>query len=66
MTSDELVHLPATLTVEEAAGVLGVARGSAYAAAVRGSCLGRRLLVPAPRLLALLGAGRPLIEAKGR
>ena len=48
-----------TLTVEEASVLLGVSRTSAYEAARAGQLptikLGRRLLVPRARLLALLG-----------
>jgi excisionase family DNA binding protein len=50
----------ATCTIEEAAQILGVSRGVAYESARRGELpvlsLGRRRLVPVPRLLALLGA----------
>ena len=50
----------ATLTVEEAAAVLGVSRGNAYEAVRSGALpslrLGARILVPVPRLLAMLGA----------
>jgi excisionase family DNA binding protein len=58
-----------TLTVEEAAELLGVSRGLAYEAARRGDLpvirLGRRLLVPTARLLELVGAenGPPREEA---
>lgn len=49
----------ATLTVEEAAKVLGIGRGSAYAAAHDGTLpvkhVGRRLLVPVGELRAFLG-----------
>lgn len=54
-----------TITVEEAGRLIGVSRGSAYEAAARGEIptirIGRRLLVPVARLLAMLGAepGRP-------
>lgn len=54
-----LAELPPTLTIEEAGDMLGISRRSAYRAAARGELptlrLGRRLLVPTPRLLALLG-----------
>lgn len=50
----------ATIGVAEAADLLGIGRSAAYEAARRGQLptlrLGRRLLVPVPRLLALLGA----------
>ena len=48
----------ATLTVEEAAELLGVGRSCAYDAARRGDIpavrLGRRLVVPVPALIRLL------------
>jgi excisionase family DNA binding protein len=53
----ELEHR-ATISVEEAAELLGIGRTAAYEAARRGqlpTCrLGRRLLVPVPALIALL------------
>ena len=53
--------LPPTITVEHAGQLLGVSRRSAYRAAAAGEIptlrLGRRLLVPTQRLLALLGVG---------
>jgi excisionase family DNA binding protein len=49
----------ATIRVDEAAAVLGVGRSAAFEAARRGELpvirLGKRLLVPVPQLLALLG-----------
>ncbi len=49
-----------TVTVPEAGQLLGIGRDAAYAAAERGELpclrLGRRLAVPVPRLLGLLGA----------
>jgi excisionase family DNA binding protein len=51
--------LPTTLTVEQAAKLLRISRGLAYEAARRGEIptirLGRRVLVPRAKLLALLG-----------
>ena len=48
------------MTVEEAAGVLRLSRGSAYEAVRRGDIptirIGRRLLVPRVRLMAMLEA----------
>ena len=48
-----------TCTVPEAGQLLGIGRDAAYAAAERGELpclrLGRRLVVPVPRLLDLLG-----------
>ena len=50
-----------TLTVEEAAEVVGISRGAAYQAARTGEIptlrIGRRILVPTARLLDLLGIG---------
>jgi excisionase family DNA binding protein len=49
-----------TLTVEQAAQLLGISRGLAYQAAREGEIptirLGRRVLVPRARLLELVGA----------
>ena len=48
-----------TISVEEAAQVLGIGRSAAYEAVHRGEIphvrIGRRYLVPVPRLLAMLG-----------
>jgi excisionase family DNA binding protein len=50
---------PLTLSIEEAAELLGIGRSSAYEAARNGQLptirLGRRLLVPRPKLEAMLG-----------
>lgn len=58
-----------TVSVEEAARLLGVGRGLAYEAARRGEIptirLGRRLLVPRARLLALLGEEQLVTAASG-
>lgn len=52
------------LTVEEAAQLLGISRGLAYEAVRQGQIpsirLGRRVLVPRARLLALLDAPEPV------
>lgn len=49
-----------TVTVPQAGELLGIGRDAAYAAVGRGDIpvlrVGRRLLVPVPRLLALVGA----------
>jgi excisionase family DNA binding protein len=48
-----------TMTVEEAAKVLGISRGLAYQGVTEGSIpsirIGRRILVPRARLMQLLG-----------
>ncbi len=52
----------ATITVEQAAQILGLGRTAAYEAARRGEFptrrLGRRIVVPVPALLEWLGAPR--------
>lgn len=52
-----------TISVEEAAELLGVGRSVAYEAARRGEIpcrrLGRRLIVPVPALLEWLGVSTP-------
>jgi excisionase family DNA binding protein len=66
-----LRDLPPTLTVEQAGELLGISRYAAYRAAAAGELpilrLGRRLLVPTPRLLRMLGvdssAGEPMVGA---
>ena len=59
LTIDDIRHR-ATITVPEAARVLHLARDSCYRAALAGELptlrLGRRIVVPVPRLLAMLGA----------
>jgi excisionase family DNA binding protein len=58
----DTVTLRATITVEEAAALLGIGRTAAYEAARRGQLptrrLGRRLVVPVPAFLDWLGAIR--------
>ncbi|NRG40373.1 helix-turn-helix domain-containing protein [Rathayibacter sp. VKM Ac-2835] len=53
----------AAISVEEAGEVIGIGRASAYAAVRNGELpsirIGRRLVVPVPALLALLGEGAP-------
>jgi excisionase family DNA binding protein len=55
----ELTDLPATMTITEAAGLLGVSRSAGYRAVARGEIptirIGRRLLVPTAKLYALIG-----------
>ena len=54
----DLDSLPPTITVEQAADILGVSRSSAYRAVKNDEIptfkIGRRLLVPTARLLAML------------
>lgn len=58
---EDLDVLPPTITVERAGDLLGLSRSAAYRAADRGELptirFGRRLFVPTPKLLALLGIG---------
>lgn len=62
MIGMNLSHLQdrATISVSEAAALLGISRNSAYEAARTGQLptlrLGRRLLVPVPALLRMLGS----------
>ena len=55
-----------TITVEEAASLLGIGRSAAYDAARRGQLptrrLGRRLFVPVPAFLAWLGSTSETLE----
>ncbi len=50
---------PATMTIPEAAKLLGISRSGAYRAVARGEIptirIGRRLLVPTAKLYAMLG-----------
>ncbi len=56
-----------TITVEEAASLLGLGRSAAYEAARRGEIpnrkLGRRVIVPVPAFLAWLGVQPTTVEA---
>jgi excisionase family DNA binding protein len=60
----------ATLTVEQAAGLLGISRGLAYEGVRRGEIpsirIGRRMLVPRHALLVLLGDASPTGDAAPR
>jgi hypothetical protein len=57
-----------TLTVPEAGRMLGLGRGSAYAAARRGDIptlpFNGRLVVPVPKLLIMLGVSAAEVEAE--
>lgn len=62
----DIESLPATITVEHAAEILGISRSSAYRAATRGEIpvirIGRRLLVPTAKFLAMLGVNTTVNE----
>ena len=67
---DPLTELRGKTTVPiwpDAARVLGISRNSAFKAAADGSRptlrFGKRLVVPVPRLLAMLGVGEPAAPA---
>jgi excisionase family DNA binding protein len=61
VTADEVRHLPAALTVIQAARVLRIGRSSAYQAVQAGTWptrvvrVGRSIRIPAAEVLALLG-----------
>jgi hypothetical protein len=69
LTLDELRSRP-TVTVPQAGMVLGLGKDAAYECARRGDIptirLGRRVVVPTPRLLAMLGVEVPTIEPTRR
>jgi excisionase family DNA binding protein len=54
-----VTEYPVTITVEEAAALVGMSRSAAYRAAARGQLptvrLGRRLRVPTAKFLSMLG-----------
>jgi excisionase family DNA binding protein len=56
---ERLASLPPMISVEETSKLLGVSRSAGYRAAATGQIptlrVGRRLLVPTPRLLRMLG-----------
>ncbi len=60
MTLDEIRNRP-SLTVEDAGRVLGLGRVAAYKAVKSGAIpsirIGRRICVPTPKFLAMLGDG---------
>jgi excisionase family DNA binding protein len=59
MRTPDLSKLPPTISIEEAALMLGISRSAAYRAAKAGQLVtfrvGRRLLVPTAPLLRMLG-----------
>lgn len=63
----DLDALPPTITVEDAGELLGLSRSAAYRAADKGELptirFGRRLFVPTPKLLKLLGGGSDEMRA---
>ena len=62
MTNSLAVFQRATITVEEAARILGISRGSAYEAVRRGDIptirIGKRLIVPVAALGRMLAVGQ--------
>lgn len=62
MTNSLAVFQRATITVEEAARILGISRGSAYEAVRRGDIptirIGKRLIVPVAALERMLAVGQ--------
>lgn len=58
--------LPPTMSIPQAAVILGISRRSAYRAAANDELptikVGRRLLVPTARLLAMLGVVQPAVD----
>jgi excisionase family DNA binding protein len=60
---ERLASLPPMISVEETSKLLGVSRSAGYRAAATGQIptlrVGRRLLVPTPRLLRMLGVVEP-------
>ena len=62
MTNSLAVFQRATITVEEAARILGISRGSAYEAVRRGDIptirIGKRLIVPVAALERMLSVGQ--------
>jgi hypothetical protein len=69
LTLDEL-RSRLVVDVEEGGAHVGLKRSAAYAAAKAGQLptvrFGRRLMVPVPKLLALLGVDGPVTESNGR
>lgn len=63
-----LDELPPTISIDDAADILGISSRAAYRAAAKGELpsvvLGRRRLVPTPRLLAMLGVDHAPVVAK--
>ena len=59
ITTPERHDLPATMTIPDAAELLGISRSAGYRGVARGEIpsirIGRRLLVPTAKLYALLG-----------
>lgn len=59
----DAIRQRSTIRVPEAGELLGLGRDASYAAAAKGEIptlrFGRRLVVPVPKLLAMLGADSP-------
>lgn len=65
----DMRKLPLTLSVEEAGELIGISRRSAYRAVAAGHLptlrVGRRVLIPTAKLLALLGIENAPVEDLG-
>lgn len=65
-----LANLPPTLSVEEAAEQLGIGREAAYQAVRSGQIpslrIGRRIRIPTPKLLEMLGVSLDDEQADGK
>ncbi|HEU5003451.1 MAG TPA: helix-turn-helix domain-containing protein [Actinomycetota bacterium] len=65
----QLGALPPVLSVEETCRLLGLSRSAGYRATSAGELptikVGRRLYVPTPALLRLLGAAEPMKQVVG-
>lgn len=66
---ERLAALPALITVEETCHLLGLSRSACYRAVGAGHLptvkMGRRLYVPTPALLSLLGVATPADRSAG-
>jgi excisionase family DNA binding protein len=63
---DEFAGLPPLMSVEDTCRLLGLSRSAGYRAVAAGQIptmrVGRRLYVPTPRLLNMLGAVAPEVQ----
>jgi excisionase family DNA binding protein len=69
-TIEQALQLPPTVSVEQAAAILGISRTAAYEAIHRGEVqsfsIGRRIVVPTAPLLVMLGLGPSSLVATKR